>query len=139
MTFLNKLSILPNEDDIRKIWKEILESSTSVLFWSVEDFIFCGASWVNNRISSEVQALRAYSIEIHNHPETLTIHKLIDAHRILRNLRLDTQEGYRAEMKLGYEHGRAQAIAELKGDTVQLSELKTMTMQEITNLIGEDQ
>jgi hypothetical protein len=139
MSKLNQLSIFPDDKDYLKIWESFWNNNAFPVDASISDLVWEGAKWVNEQIRPEIEALRAYSIEIHNDPTALTLQKLVDSHRTLRNLRLDTKEGYNAEMKAGYEHGKQYAMMHVAQNTIQLSDLKKMTMQEIANFIGEDQ
>jgi len=139
MSKLNQLSIFPDDKDYPKIWENFCNNNAFPVDASISDLVWEGAKWVNEQIRPELEALRAYSIEIHNDPTVLTLERLINGHRTLRGLRLDTKEGYNAEMKAGYEQGKQVAMMDVAQNTIQLSDLKKMTMQEIANLIGEDQ
>ena len=139
MSKLNQLSIFPDAEDYPKIWESFCNNNAFPVEASISDLVWEGVKWVNEQIRPEIEALRAYSIEIHNDPTVLTFQKLIDSHRTLRGLRLDTKEGYSAEMKAGYEHGKQVAMMHVSQNTIQLSDLRKMTMQEIANLVGEDQ
>ena len=141
MSKLNLLSIFPTPEEKEKLWERVSETFVKKQRPSISfsEFLAIGIQWVNEQIRPEIEALRAYSIEIHNDPTVLTLEKLISSHRTLRGLRLDAKEGYNAEMKAGYEHGKQIAMMHVAENTIQLSDLRKMTMQEIANLVGEEE
>lgn len=141
MSKLNLLSIFPTPEEKEKLWERVSEAFVKKQRPSISfsEFLAIGIQWVNEQIRPEIEALRAYSIEIHNDPTVLTLEKLISSHRTLRGLRLDTKEGYNAEMKAGYEHGKQIAMMHVAENTIQFSDLRKMTMQEIANLVGEEE
>lgn len=67
----------------------------------------------------------------------LTLEELIDSHRALRDLRLQSIEYQRSILKDGFEQGYKQGLQQITKEFVKLVDLKKMTLQEISELVME--
>ena len=91
---------------------------------------------------TDEQLLEAYSKEIYGkyyHPSNnLTVARLIDSHRTLREWYREWSEGNLDAQKKGYKCGYEMGIKNAADNTIHYEDLRKMTVQELANLIGED-
>jgi hypothetical protein len=92
---------------------------------------------------TDEQLLEEYSKEIHGKyyygtTDNMTLAKLIESHRTLRNLNLEWHGAYREAEKEGYDFGYKQGLRTVQENTIMLEDLRKMTIQDLANLIGED-
>jgi hypothetical protein len=141
MSKLNQLSISPTGAEMERLREKVSEAFVKKQRPSInfDDFVVIGIQWVNEQIRSEIEALRAYSIQIRNSPTALTLEGLIESHKLLSANLADKEAQLLADYDRGYTLGWEVGLSNAAANTIQLSDLKKMTMQEIANLIGEDQ
>ena len=141
MSKLNLLWIVPTPEEKEKLWDRVSEAFVKKQRPSISfsEFLVIGIKWVNEQIRPEVEALRAYSIQIRNNPTALTLEGLIESHKLLTANLADKEAQLLADHDRGYTLGWEAAMRDFAANTIQLSDLRKMTMQEIANLIGEDQ
>jgi hypothetical protein len=141
MSKLNQLSIFPTPEEKEKLWERVSEAFAKKRHPSIGfgEFLAIGIQWVNEQIRPEVEALRTYSIQIRNSPTALTLEGLIESHKLLSANLADKEAQLLADHDRGYAVGWELAMSNFAANTILLSDLKKMTMQEIANLIGEDQ
>jgi hypothetical protein len=88
------------------------------------------------------QLLEEYSKEIHGESgsifDTMTLVELIQSHRSLRNLNIESNGAFGKARKEGYDLGYKKGLRSVQENTIMLEDLRKMTLQEITNLIGTD-
>ena len=86
---------------------------------------------------NDIEMLNTYGQEM-GLTDGLTLWELIESHRSLRNLNMKRQAAWREALAdahvCGLERGRAQA---LEHEFVSREKLKTMTLKEISNLLGD--
>jgi transposase-like protein len=91
---------------------------------------------------TDEQLLEEYSKEIfgsiYRPSDNLTVAKLIDSHRTLREWRREWNEGNLDAQKEGYKFGYEMGIKCAAENTIQYDDLRKMTVQELANLVGED-
>jgi hypothetical protein len=90
---------------------------------------------------TDKQLLEEYSKEIHGEYaeyNKMTLAKLIESHRTLRNLNIEWHGAYREAQKEGYDFGYKQGLRTVQENTIMLEDLRKMTIQDLANLIGED-
>lgn len=83
--------------------------------------------------------LEEYSKEVYGKNSSfsvMTLEELIDSHRRLRALRIETDEYRQRIERAAYKVGLAQGLATFKREYITLSDLKNMSMGEIANLIS---
>ncbi len=85
------------------------------------------------------EKLKAYSIEVHGIDESyddLTIDSLIESHRRLRKINQEHQSDYLTVLAEARRRGIEQGLQKVcKGDYIKVSELKSMTMLELSNIL----
>lgn len=89
------------------------------------------------------QLLEEYSKEFlgdyyYGSQDNITVERLIEFHRENVNLKRDLHKHYEKYQKEGYEHGYKIAIMHVEENTIQYSDLRKMTIQELANLIGTE-
>jgi hypothetical protein len=92
---------------------------------------------------TDKQLLEEYSKEIYGKyyygtTNNMTLAKLIESHRTLRNLNIEWHGAYREAEKEGYDFGYKQGLRTVQENTIMLEDLRKMTIQDLANLIGED-
>jgi hypothetical protein len=92
-------------------------------------------------MTEDEQLLEEYTKEIHGKyytTDNITLVKLIESHRTLRNLNIEWNGAFREAQKEGYDFGYKNALKNVQENTIMLEDLRKMTLQEIANLIGTD-
>ena len=92
-------------------------------------------------MTEDEQLLEEYTKEIHGKYYTIdnmTVAKLIESHRHLRNLNIEWNGAFLEAQKKGYDFGYKNALRDVQENTITLEDLRKMTLQEIANLIGTD-
>ena len=92
---------------------------------------------------TDEQLLEEYCKEIHreyynSHTDKMTVARLIESHRDLRNLNIEWNGAFDEARKEGYKHGYEWGVKNVEANTIQYQDLRKMTIQELTNLIGTD-
>ena len=91
---------------------------------------------------TDEQLLEEYSKEILGnlyHPsDNLTVARLIGSHRNLRQLNIERNGVFDEARKKGYDAGYEWGVKNAAANSITLDELRKMTIQELTNLIGTD-
>ena len=70
--------------------------------------------------------------------DNMTVARLIESHRHLRNLNIEWNGAFREAQKEGYDFGYKNGLRDVQENTITLEDLRKMTLQEIANLIGTD-
>ena len=94
-------------------------------------------------MTEDEQLLEEYTKEIHakyynSNTDNMTVARLIESHRHLRNLNIEWNGAFREAQKEGYDCGYKNALRDVQENTIMLKDLRKMTFQEIANLIGTD-
>ena len=92
-------------------------------------------------MTEDEQLLEEYTKEIHRKyytTYTMTVAKLIESHRHLRNLNIEWNGAFLEAQKKGYDFGYKKGLRDVQENTITLEDLRKMTLQEIANLIGTD-
>jgi len=92
-------------------------------------------------MTEDEQLLEEYTKEIHGKyytTHTMTVAKLIESHRDLRNLNIEWIGAHLEAQKEGYDFGYKNGLRNVQENTIMLEDLRKMTLQEIANLIGTD-
>ena len=92
---------------------------------------------------TDEQLLEEYSKEIHkeyynSHTNKMTVARLIESHRSLRQLNIEWNGAFDEARVKGYNAGYEWGIKNVEANSITLDELRKMTIQELTNLIGTD-
>ena len=91
---------------------------------------------------TDEQLLEEYSKEIHGNyyspSGNLTVARLIDSHRYLRQLNREWNGAFNEARTEGYKCGYDRGIENAADNTIQYEDLRKMTIQELANLIGEE-
>lgn len=91
---------------------------------------------------TDEQLLEEYSKEIlgsiYNPSNNLSVARLIDSHRILRERIKEWQKDHRNGYKKGYVAGYEWGVKNVADNTIQYEDLRKMTIQELANFIGEE-
>ena len=88
---------------------------------------------------TDEQLLEEYSKEIHGEYEKynkMTLTRLIESHRHLRQLNIEWNGAYMEAQKEGYEYGYNLGLQRVAENTIQWGDLRKMTIQDLANLIG---
>ena len=89
------------------------------------------------------QLLKEYTKEIrreyYNSADNMTVAKLIESHRHLRQLNIEWNGAYMEAQKEGYEYGYNLGLQRVAENTIQWGDLRKMTIQDLANLIGEEE
>lgn len=93
-------------------------------------------------MTEDEQLLEEYTKEIHGKyystTNNMTLVRLIESHRSLRNLNIEWNGAFREAQKEGYDFGYKNGLRNVQENTITLEDLRKMTLQEIANLIGTD-
>ncbi len=92
-------------------------------------------------MTEDEQLLEEYTKEIHGKyytTDNMTVGRLIESHRHLRNLNIEWNGAFREAQKEGYDFGYKNALRDVQENTITLEDLRKMTLHEIANLIGTD-
>ncbi len=94
-------------------------------------------------MTEDEQLLEEYTKEIHakyynSNTDNMTVARLIESHRHLRNLNIEWNGAFREAQKEGYDFGYKNGLRNVQENTIMLKDLRKMTLQEIANLIGTD-
>lgn len=83
--------------------------------------------------------LKEYSKEIFGpgHEDDLSLKDLIDSHRHLRQLNLETNETRLQAREEGYNIGIKQGLEQINSEYIKIADLKNMTLGQITQLLEE--
>lgn len=91
---------------------------------------------------TDKQLLEEYSKEIYrkyyNPKENITVAKLIERHRILREKNIKWNKEYDEARKEGYQNGYNFGVKDAASNTIQFKDLRQMTIQDLANFIGTD-
>ena len=90
---------------------------------------------------TDEQLLEEYSKEIygkHAGHSYITVARLIESHRHLRNLNIERNREFDDARVKGYNAGYEWAVKNVAANSITLDELRKMTIQELANLIGTD-
>lgn len=91
---------------------------------------------------TDEQLLEEYTKEILGsiyHPsKNLTVARLIDSHRTLRNLNREWNGAFAEAREKGYKNGYDWGVKCAAENTIQYEDLRKMTVQELANIIGTD-
>ena len=91
---------------------------------------------------TDEQLLEEYSKEIfgsiYNPIEKLTVARLIESHRTLRERNIKWHEAYMDAQREGYEFGYNLGLKRVAENTIQYEDLRKMSVQDLANLIGTD-
>lgn len=93
-------------------------------------------------MTEDERLLEEYTKEIHreyyNPNENMTVARLIESHRSLRNLNIEQNGVYDKAREEGYKNGYEWGVKNAAQNTIMLEDLRKMTFQELANLIGEE-
>jgi hypothetical protein len=94
-------------------------------------------------MTEDEQLLEEYSKEIHGKyyystRDNITLAKLIESHRTLRNLNREWHGAFLEAQKEGYDFGYKNGLRSVQENTIMLEDLRKMTIQELANLIGDE-
>ena len=92
---------------------------------------------------TDEQLLEEYCKEIHreyynSHTDKMTVARLIESHRNLRNLNIERNGVFDEARKEGYKAGYEWVIKTVEANAIQYEDLRKMTIQELANFIGTD-
>jgi hypothetical protein len=92
---------------------------------------------------TEKELLEEYSKEIHRQyynsdTDKMTVARLIESHRHLRQLNIEWNGAFDEARKKGYEAGYAWGLKNVAANSITLDELRKMTIQDFANLIGTE-
>lgn len=92
---------------------------------------------------TDEQLLEEYTKEIYgkyyNGPtDNMTVARLIESHRDLREWNKKWRGEFEGAREEGYKYGYEWGIRNVKSNTIQLEDLRKMTIQELASLIGTD-
>jgi hypothetical protein len=92
------------------------------------------------KMTEDEQLLEEYTKEIHakyynSNTDNMTVARLIESHRHLRNLNIEWNGAFREAQKEGYDFGYKNALRDVQENTIMLKDLRKMTLQEIANLM----
>lgn len=92
---------------------------------------------------NDADLLEEYSKEIYgkyynSDSDKMTVARLIESHRNLRNLIIERNGVFDEARKEGYKHGYEWGVRNVEANTIQYEDLRKMTIQELANLIGTD-
>ena len=88
------------------------------------------------------QLLEEYTKEIHreyyNSADNMTVAKLIESHRHLRQKNIEWNGAFNEARVKGYNTGYEWGVKNVEANSINLDELRKMTIQDLANLIGID-
>lgn len=90
---------------------------------------------------TDEQLLEEYNKEIHGQYAKygeMTVARLIESHRNLRQLNIERNGVFNEARKEGYKHGYEWGVKNVEANTIQYEDLRKMTIQDLANLIGID-
>lgn len=90
---------------------------------------------------TDEQLLEEYNKEIsgkYANRGEMTVARLIESHRYLRQLNIERNGVFDEARKEGYKHGYEWGIKNVEANTIQYEDLRKMTIQELANFIGTD-
>ena len=90
---------------------------------------------------TDQQLLEEYNKEIHgiySKYDKLTLTKLIESHRHLRQKNKEWNEAFNEARVKGYNAGYEWGVKNAAANSITLDELRQMTIQDLANLIGTD-
>ena len=89
------------------------------------------------------QLLKEYTKEIHreyyNSADNMTVAKLIESHRHLRQKNIEWNGVFDEARVKGYNAGYEWGVKNVEANSINLDELRKMTIQDLANLIGEEE
>jgi hypothetical protein len=90
-------------------------------------------------MTEDEQLLEEYTKEIFgNLSSNMTVASLIERHRHLRQKNVEWTKAYNEEREKGYNAGYEFGVKNAAENAIMLEDLRKMTLQEISNLIGTD-
>ena len=93
-------------------------------------------------MTEDERLLEEYTKEIHreyyNPNENMTVARLIEGHRSLRNLNLEQNGVYDKAREEGYKNGYEWGVKNAAKNTIMFEDLRNMTIQDLANLIGDE-
>lgn len=87
---------------------------------------------------NDLKHLRQYSIELHNDADSLTLSRLVEAHKTIRALRLEVGKERMKYLKQGYEDGFQMGLKNANSSLIPLTRLKEMTFSQLAELIYDE-
>jgi hypothetical protein len=94
-------------------------------------------------MTDDEQLLEEYTKEIHgkyyNSAENMTVARLIESHRHLRQLNREWNGAFDEARVKGYNAGYKWGVENVEANTIQYQDLRKMTIQDLANLIGEEE
>ena len=92
---------------------------------------------------TDEQLLEEYCKEIHreyynSHTDKMTVARLIESHRNLRNLNIEWNGAFDEARVKGYNAGYEWGVRNAAAFSITHDELRKMTIQDFANLIGTD-
>jgi hypothetical protein len=90
---------------------------------------------------TDEQLLEEYNKEIHKQyakQGEMTVARLIESHRHLRQLNIERNGAFDEARKEGYKHGYEWGMKNVASNTIQYKDLCKMTIQDLANLIGTE-
>ena len=92
---------------------------------------------------TDEQLLEEYTKEIHreyyNSADNMTVAKLIESHRHLRQKNIEWNGVFDEARVKGYNAGYEWGVKNVEANSINLDELRKMTIQDLANLIGEEE
>jgi hypothetical protein len=90
---------------------------------------------------NDEQLLEEYTKEIHGkyYYENITVAKLIESHRHLRQKNIEWNGAFNEARVKGYNAGYEWGVKNVEANSINLDELRKMTIQDLANLIGEEE
>ena len=90
------------------------------------------------------QLLKEYTKEIHGEYadadyNEMTVARLIESHRHLRQLNIERNGAFDEAKVKGYNAGYEWGVKNVEANSINLDELRKMTIQDLANLIGEEE
>ena len=93
-------------------------------------------------MTEDERLLEEYTKEIHreyyNPNENMTLARLIESHRSLRNLNIEQNGVYDKAREEGYKNGYEWGVKNAAENTIMFEDLRNMTIQDLANLIGDE-
>ena len=93
-------------------------------------------------MTEDERLLEEYTEEIHreyyNPNENMTLVRLIESHRSLRNLNIEQNGVYDKAREEGYKNGYEWGVKKAAENTIMFEDLRNMTIQDLANLIGDE-
>jgi hypothetical protein len=92
---------------------------------------------------TDEQLLEEYTKEIYreyyNSADNMTVAKLIESHRHLRQKNIEWNGTFNEARVKGYNAGYEWGVKNVEANSINLEDLRKMTIQDLANLIGEEE